>query len=72
MKTTDAVLVAVAVLLAACRIGGVTHEAFQAIAHVYVGGLGGAWLVTRSGLYAGQFWTLCLVEVLCFLADRFL
>ncbi len=52
-------------LLSAMRIAGVTHPAFQAVAHLYVGGLigtaVGSW--TRKPLYPAII--LSVVETLC-------
>ncbi len=55
--------------IAAFRIGGDKSPAFQAIAHLFVGALVGAWMV--SG-YTKYFWPavlLSFVELACFLAD---
>lgn len=44
--------VVVSGVLAVLRIGGLKHEAFQAVAHLWVGGLLTAWgLVKFSGLF---------------------
>lgn len=72
MSLTNAILTAVATILAACRVGGLTHEAFQAVAHLFVGGLAGAWLISHRPLYAELFWGLTVVETVCFLLNRFL
>lgn len=58
-------LLAAAVALSALRIGGNVSPAFQAVAHVYVGGLIGAWL---AGQGRGYFWlaaALSALEVGC-------
>jgi hypothetical protein len=53
-------------LLAAIRAVGVKHEAFQAVAHLWVGGLLGAWIATRSWFYLRLALTLSAIEVVCF------
>lgn len=61
----------VSVALAALRIGGFTSSAFQAVAHLWVGGLVGAWL---AGDRPSRLWLalmLSAVEVACFLVERF-
>lgn len=60
------------VAIALLRILGVKDPAFQAIAHLFVGGLAGAWLVDRNRFYAAAFWLLCAVEVICFAHDHLL
>lgn len=66
------VLAAVTVAVALLRILGVKHEAYQAAAHLFVGGLAGAWLIERERFYAVAFWLLCAVEIICFAHDRLL
>lgn len=66
------VLPVAAVAVALLRILGVKHPAFQAFAHLFVGGLASAWLVTRDRFYAATFWLLCAVEVICFAHDHLL
>lgn len=59
---------AVAVVLALLRMAGYASEFFQAIAHVFVGGLFAAWIADRRNrkyLYLGI--GLTVVEVGCFL-----
>ena len=74
-------LLLLAVGIGVARIVGVKDEAYQAIAHVYVGGLGGAALVGgRSHATSGHwgwkslesvlFWSLCIVEIACFAVSR--
>lgn len=46
--TMTAALFAISIALAAMRIAGVTHEAYQAAAHLFVGYLLGAWWIGRS------------------------
>lgn len=58
-------LVVAAVGLGVARAGGVTHPAFQAAAHVYVGGLLGAWLVGRRPLLLWLAGGLSVLEVAC-------
>ncbi len=63
------VLAVIAIILAAIRIGGVTHIAYQAAAHLFVGGLIAAGVV--KGRRAGRYEialavALSVVEVLVF------
>ena len=64
MKTILPILISM--LLAAIRAVGVKHEAFQAVAHLWVGGLLGAWIATRSWFYLRLALTLSAIEVVCF------
>lgn len=67
----NVVLLILAVGFAVARIVGVKGKSFQAFAHLFVGGLAGAWMVGRDPAYAVLFWALCIVEVSCFLLGRF-
>lgn len=61
----------ISAVLAMLRIFGITAQWFQAVAHLWVGGLAGAWLVGADHwLTAILFWGLCVVEVVCFACDR--
>jgi hypothetical protein len=60
----------ISLLLALLRIGGMTDEIFQAVAHCWVGGLIGYWLPTRSKHAAEQAMLLTAVEVVCFVISR--
>lgn len=74
----NVLLLAVSVAIAAMRVSGHKSEAFQAVAHLFVGGLLGAWLVGRLCrnvvthsdrlLWAGLALALSVVEVVCFVA----
>lgn len=70
MRST--LIVVATVIISLARIYGLKDEAFQAVAHLFVGGLAGAWLVAKRSLYLDAFVALCVVEVLCFLFDRLL
>lgn len=65
MKTLLLLLVSLA--LAVLRIAGLKHGAFQAFAHLWVGGLVGAWLVGRSPECLWLVVWLSVVELACFL-----
>ncbi len=69
----DLILIVLAFALVVMRMMGVKHEAFQAVAHLFVGGLFGAWLVSRPthGVYLWVALALPGVELLCFLAGLF-
>ena len=71
------------IVLGLFRVFGVTHIAFQAAAHLYVGGLFGAWLmnltsVDRKAVGKPVAWWLFILflamtvlETICFLAGPF-
>lgn len=61
-------LVAVSTLLACLRISGHKSEPFQAVAHLFVGGLLGSWLVGRKAqsLQLALAAVLSLIELACF------
>ena len=65
MKTILPILISV--LLAAIRTVGVKHEVFQAVAHLWVGGLLGAWMASQSRFYLRLALALSAIEVVCFL-----
>lgn len=81
MSISQIILIAIGVMLATLRIAGVTHESYQAAAHLYVGGLVGAWLIQRKapdlgGAVQGMGYlilaiALSVVEVGCALWFRF-
>lgn len=56
----------VSFVVAALRIAGVKTEAYQAVAHLWVGGIAGAWLINRDRGLLVQFVALCVVELGCF------
>lgn len=62
-----ALVLLAAIAIALLRVMGHKSEAFQAIAHLEVGGLFGAWFATRDRGYLGLALALTLVEVICFL-----
>lgn len=62
-----------AMLIVSCAIGcarglGYTDEAFQAVAHIWVGGLFGAGLIGRHRDSLAAAVGLSLLEIFCFLA----
>lgn len=61
------VTVLIGVLLGSLRVAGVKSMFFQGVAHIFVGGLGGAWLVGRRRLHAALFIGLTILEIACFL-----
>lgn len=79
MKYT--LLVVATIILAALRIAGVTHEAYQAVAHLFVGGLFAAGYVDYSYTWTEGGWSgmrliylgiaLSVVEVACALWFKF-
>jgi hypothetical protein len=50
-------------IFAMLRICGVKNNIYKAFAHVWVGGIGGAWLVNHDRGLGIQFVALCVVEV---------
>ena len=58
-------LTIIAIVFAVLRAIGMKSVFFQALAHVYVGALCGAWLVARKRLYLALALTLSAVEVVC-------
>lgn len=69
IRTVSANLL-IASVLAALRAAGVKDEAFQALAHLYLGGLITAYGITRRPFYLWLTVALSVVEVVCFLAFR--
>lgn len=78
---TNAALILISLLLAALRIGGVTHPSFQAAAHLFVGlliGWGGMeWWGTRATDGPNDAWLkivlvilLSAVELFCFVRSK--
>lgn len=72
------VITLIAVAIAAARVAGIVHPSYQAGAHLFVGGLFGAWLVKRNSWEDRTSWLnlvlavgLTVVEVACFLWFRF-
>jgi 1,4-dihydroxy-2-naphthoate octaprenyltransferase len=70
-------IVLIAVVLGGLRIVGVKHEAFQAVAHLYVGFLFGVGAATyvEGNTDRGCLWLaigLSVLELVCFLVFRFM
>jgi hypothetical protein len=59
-------LILAATLLAAVRVAGHRSPAFQAVAHLYVGGLLGAWAATHRAAPLLLAAALSAVEIACF------
>lgn len=70
MPCREIVLGIVATVIAVTRVLGVKNPAYQAVAHLFVGGLAAAWLIERERIYSGLFILLCVVEVAAFFAAR--
>jgi len=66
----NAFLIIFGVILGLLRAAGHKSQAFQAVAHLYMGGLCAAWLITREPLYAWLVVVLSIVEVICFVVFR--
>lgn len=81
MTISQYIRIVVSLVIAGLRIAGVTHESYQAAAHLFVGGLVAAYWTQRGT----GFWdvdskgftnlllaiALTVVEVACFLWFRF-
>lgn len=57
----------ISISLMILRLMGYKSEAFQALAHLFVGYLFAFWLVGRERLYLYLFVALCVVETFAFL-----
>lgn len=67
------ILLSLATLLLGClRLYGVSGEAFQAIAHLYTGGLFGAYLASRRKAFGIIGLSLSAVELFAFLRSLYL
>ena len=71
--TDDEITISVATnafsfVVAALRIAGVKTKAYQAVAHLWTGGVFGAWLAggRKDHQLLFQFAALCVVELGCF------
>jgi hypothetical protein len=62
-------LIILSVLVGIPRVLGTKHVAYQALAHLWVGGLFGAAFATRKPPYLSCAIGLTLLEILCFLAS---
>lgn len=60
----DILIIIASIMFAALRIAGFKDPAFQAFAHLWVGGLFVAWLMNKRWFYGAWFWGLCAVEVI--------
>lgn len=70
MPPVDLLMVLTSVALAVGRIVGFHDPSFQAIAHLIVGGLFGAWLISRRSIWFYLALGLTVVETVCFVAAR--
>lgn len=59
------IVIIISMILVALRIVGIKSAIYQAIAHIFVGGLGGMWIVNRKPLYLGLVIGLSIIETLC-------
>lgn len=60
-------LVLITLVLSVLRILGVKSIAYQAAAHLFVGGLFGAWLINKDKMNIFLFGFLTVVEIVCFI-----
>jgi hypothetical protein len=60
-------IVIIALVLGTLRVLGHKSQAFQAIAHLFVGGLFGAWMAGHNTVFITVAVLLSIVELLCFL-----
>lgn len=64
------IVVLISVALGFPRLLGHKGNIYKALAHVWVGGLGGAALAGGPAVCTWLFWALCILEVSCFLIFR--
>jgi uncharacterized membrane protein YdcZ (DUF606 family) len=62
-------LIVLSVLVGIPRALGIKHVAYQALAHLWVGGMFGAAFATRKPPYLSCAIGLTVLEILCFLAS---
>ena len=67
---TATILVLTGATFACLRIAGETSTLFQALVHLYVGGLFGAWYASRKPWLLEGASTLSLLELFAFLVSR--
>ena len=70
MAVKNIILIMVTLAIGAARCGGYTDPAFQAVAHLFVGGLIGAWWAGREPVPAALAGWLTLVELTSFFSGR--
>jgi hypothetical protein len=58
-------------ILVALRVAGVKHQAFQAIAHIWVSGLFCTWYFTRRRLWFWVAVAMSAIELACFIVQHF-
>jgi hypothetical protein len=56
--------------LAGARIGGLKTEAFQAVAHLWVGALLAAWILNRNKDARKLAIALSVIELACFIVSK--
>jgi len=71
MPTPALVCLYLAVTLGAMRLAGCKDNIFKALAHVYVGGVFGAYLAGHERIYLWIGVGLSVLEVIAFAASRF-
>ncbi len=63
------IVLLLALLIGGLRVFGVTHVAYQAAAHLFVGGLFGAWLMDKHRKWLlVLFVAMTVLETICFFA----
>lgn len=68
----NALLIVIALVLGALRFAGVKTQAYQAIAHCFVGGLIGAYIVGHDPFMLYLSVGLSVLEVVAFLYFKFI
>jgi hypothetical protein len=63
-------LIAVSFLIGSLRALGFRSQSYQAIAHIFVGGLIGSWIATRHSYLLWLTIVLSILEIVCSLAFR--
>ncbi len=65
-----AVAIAFSTLLVGLRLGGLRHEAFQAVFHLWLGAMSYAWLVNKSVMAKAIVFTILVVEIFAFTMSK--
>lgn len=67
MTPIDLPIILTSAVIAALRVAGFASPSYQAIAHLWVGGLFGAYAVSRKPIHLVSAVTLSVVELIAFL-----
>jgi hypothetical protein len=59
----DSLIALTSIALAAFRLAGIKNQSYQAVAHLFLGGLFVTWISSKRWYYGAWFLGLCAVEV---------